>query len=106
MTESPLLTRKEAAAYLRIGLRTLQRLDVPFREIRPGLKRYHREDLDRWLEKRKVCTSDGETASPTRASRTKDDPIRSRRAREILQERQRRRRASTTGLYAVKGGRE
>jgi len=55
MTEpDPLLTQGEAAAYLRIGIRTLQRWRL--RGIGPesiklpnGHRRYRRSALDRWL---------------------------------------------------------
>ncbi len=50
--QSPLLTREEAAAYLRIGVRTLARLKIAPIKVR-GRVFYTQEILDAWLDTRK-----------------------------------------------------
>ncbi len=49
MSDSPLLTRAEAAAYLRVSLRTLDRLDVPRIKYGHRTMRYERAALDAWI---------------------------------------------------------
>lgn len=56
MTESPLLTRAEAAAYLRVSLRTFERQVQPrLSMVRIGGRFFTTtEDLDRWLAAQKL----------------------------------------------------
>lgn len=54
--ESPLLTREEAAAYLRIGVRTLARQDIAAIRI-GGRVFYTREILDAWLDTKRPRTT-------------------------------------------------
>jgi len=54
LATSPWLTPRDAACYLGIGLGTLRNWTsqrfVPFAK-KGGVVRYHRDKLDRWLEK-------------------------------------------------------
>lgn len=69
---SPLLTRKEAAAYLRIGVRTLARLKIAPIKVR-GRVFYTQEILDAWLDTRKpragVASRSVDRSSPATAPR-------------------------------------
>src|SRR5690606_7820342 len=59
-TQSPLLTQTEAAQYLRIGLRTFQRVVAPFVGFKVGGRCfYSKELLDGWLETRKLAPCPG-----------------------------------------------
>jgi len=70
--QAELLSRKEAAAYLGVGVQTLaiwksaKRYDLPV--IKVGrLARYRKEDLDRFLENRTIDTTADESANRQRA---------------------------------------
>lgn len=103
MTAAPsprLLTAAEAAAYLAVSKRTLQRLDVPYVAIR-SMRRYDPQDLAAWLDAQKVTKStspagEGESASPTGARGTLTT-----RAAEILAKFRAGPRRRSRGLFPV-----
>jgi hypothetical protein len=67
-----LLTRQGAARYLGLGLRTFQRHVRPHvPAIRVGSRpMYQQEDLERWVDERKVKASSGRRDEPTSTSRS------------------------------------
>lgn len=68
VTQSGLLTREDAATYLRIRAQTLAawassgRYAIPFVRVGRAV-RYRREDLDRWLDSRTVMPSERESVA-------------------------------------------
>lgn len=61
LRDNGILTRKEAAAYLRISVRTLDKLaqdgEIPYSKLGKGLRSrvvYQRRDLDAYVERSRV----------------------------------------------------
>jgi len=52
------LSRKEAAAYINIGLSTLDRLDIPKIKIRKRIL-FKKEAIDKWLTSQQIKTTTG-----------------------------------------------
>lgn len=81
-----LLTRREAAAFVRRGVRSFETRVHPhlphYRKGRAFL--YAREDLERWLEQHKVGSSFGVTESRPYVSRYKASGTQSALSSEIL----------------------
>jgi len=55
------LSRKEAAEYINIGLSTLDRLDIPKIKIRKRIL-FKKEAIDKWLASQQTKTATGTTA--------------------------------------------
>ena len=55
------LSRKEAAAYINIGLSTLDRLDIPKIKIRKRIL-FKKEAIDKWLTSQQIKTTTGNKA--------------------------------------------
>lgn len=52
--DSPVLTRLEAAAYLKCGLTNLDRMDIPRIQISARRYVYAKKDLNSWLESQRA----------------------------------------------------
>jgi len=48
-----ILTRDEVAAWLKVKPRQVERLGVPYLDLGRKTQRYLREDVERWLQKRR-----------------------------------------------------
>ena len=51
-----ILTVEQVAAWLQVHPRQVQRLGVPCRDLGHKTVRYHRKDVEAWLEERRVAT--------------------------------------------------
>ena len=60
-TNKEVLSRKEAAEYINIGLSTLDRLDIPKIKIRKRIL-FKKEAIDKWLTSQQTKTATGTTA--------------------------------------------
>ncbi|MFO0683928.1 MAG: hypothetical protein U0234_17885 [Sandaracinus sp.] len=103
-----LMTKAEAAAYLRKSVRDFERNvmpDVTAILVGRGRKLYEREELERWLDERKVggSTRTRGRASGTSGSGTKGSVVTSALARRIADELRSPARRSTPRLFPVGG---
>src|SRR5262245_15417825 len=108
--DSPMLTRREAAAFCRVSLRTFERYVLPrIARVRLGGRFFFMKgDLTRWLEQQKVGSSlaTRATVSTVSASRTPVVASSSRREREILSRLRAKRRGSTRRSFPAKAAQQ
>ncbi len=109
VVQSPLATKGEAAAYLRMSTRSFERHVLPkITRIHAGGRfLYEWEELDRWRDMQRVGSSDGEaqTGRITSVSRTKTSVTIGPLGREILKKLEKKRLASTPRLFPVANNR-